>query len=125
MTIPLLIAETSAAFTANHAVVVVGALATVVTVLWSSLRSFQEKMFLRQEREILETRSKVDKCEAKHENSEAKIIELTTRVCQLEGREQGVKELAQALLETVHAANVPRTGTGEEAGGALHDALRR
>lgn len=124
MTLQLLIAETSASFTANHAMVVVGALATVVTVLWSSLRSFQEKMFIKQEHEITETRSKVDKCEEKHEHSDAKIIELTARVCQLEGREQGVKELAQALLEAVQAANVSRTEPREEAGGALPDALR-
>lgn len=81
-----------------YVVTIVTGLGTAVTVLWKSEKSAIARQLKRQEQEIELARKAVENCEARHTKSDALLLDLTFRVGNLEGRREGVEQLAAELL---------------------------
>lgn len=67
-----------------------GVCSTVIIHLWQRLTKVQTAMEL-----------KLQHCEERHEVSDQTVLALSVKVAKIEGREEGINELAKAILERV------------------------
>lgn len=67
------------------------ALAGIVALFWRIIHNAHEKAI-----------AELDECQRKHEESDQKIVEISSRVAYLEGQQDGVKGFAQKVLDIVH-----------------------
>ena len=65
-------------------------LAGIVVLFWKIIHSHHQKAL-----------AELEACQAKHDKSDEKIVEITARVAYLEGKHEGVKTFAQQVLEVV------------------------
>lgn len=87
-------------FSQAHILSVIGALCTVIGVLWGVVNTWWRR-----------EKKRLKDCEAKHEENEKTILVLTGKYKYLEGRMDGVEALSNTLLEKVNRCRdkKPRT----------------
>ena len=68
----------------------VGSMATVIGVLWRILAHYQK----------MET-ERLKRCEQMHKESQDNVVTLTQKVSYLEGRQEGVENLSNAVLRKI------------------------
>lgn len=74
-----------------------GAMATVITALWAMVRSNMKQSERRSER----TEAALDDCEKRHKETHVQILDLTRQLGEVKGKQDGINELAHAVLRTV------------------------
>ena len=95
-------------------------LGSAVGLLWRSEKSarvlYQDKLG----KDIEEAKADAKACEERHAASEQRILELTSRVSGLEGHKEGVRDLAQELLDLLRKHNVVQEEADNAPDSALH-----
>ncbi len=79
-------------FSQAQVLAVIGVLCTVISVLWSLVMVWWRK-----------EKKRLAECEAKHEENEKTILDLTGKYKYLEGRMDGVEKLSNSVLARIDA----------------------
>ena len=85
----------------TEVVAAITCLGGAIGVLWMSLQKTIAGKIEHTEKLYAETAKKLDQCEVKHDEVSLKMVQMSSEIGELRGRQAGVTELAKQVLEVV------------------------